>query len=103
MLMTDQSSIQLKLKGRDLYLNGNSEPVRLRPKESQLLAALLSRPNEPVSRTTLMREVWETDFVDDTRTLEVHIHSLRRIIEANPRRPRRIVTVRGVGYCLVAN
>lgn len=100
-LMTDQSKIRLKLVNRDLYLNGNLQPIRLRPKEAQLLAALLARPNEPISRATLMREVWETDFVDDTRTLEVHIHGLRRIIEENPRRPRLIVTVRGLGYCLV--
>lgn len=101
--MTDKSSLQMKLINRNLYLNGNAHPIVLRPKEAQLLAALLCRPNEPVSRATLMREVWQTDYIDDTRTLEVHIHGLRRIIEQNPRRPRRIVTVRGLGYCLVVD
>jgi len=44
------------------------------------------------------REVWETDYVGDTRTLQVHISWLRRKIEENPRRPTRLRTVRGVGY-----
>jgi DNA-binding response OmpR family regulator len=85
---------------RDLYLNGHSQPIRLRPMEANLLAALLRRPNQVVSRATLMREVWQTDYLGDTRTLEVHISWLRRKIEENPARPRRLITVRGVGYCL---
>jgi DNA-binding response OmpR family regulator len=44
---------------------------------------------------------WQTDFLGDTRTLEVHICWLRRIIEDDPTHPRRLVTVRGLGYCLV--
>lgn len=99
--MSNNSSAQLKLIDHDLFLNGDSQPIRLRVKEAQLLAALLCRPNQVVSRATLMREVWETDFLGDTRTLEVHISWLRCKIEENPARPRRLVTVRGVGYCLV--
>ncbi|GAB4447452.1 MAG: hypothetical protein Kow0031_30020 [Anaerolineae bacterium] len=101
--MSQNHSLHLKLIKRDLYLNGNRQPIRLRPKEAQLLAALLRYPNQVVSRATLMHEVWQTDYLDDTRTLEVHIHGLRQKIEDNPARPRRIVTARGVGYCLVTD
>lgn len=96
-----ETHCHIKLIDRDLYRNGDQQPIRLRPMEARLLAALLARPNQPVSRATLMREVWHTDFLDDMRTLEVHIHALRRKIEEVPAQPQRIVTVRGVGYCLV--
>ena len=94
-------SQSIKLEGYNLFLNSNGQAIPLRPMEAQLLAALLARPNQVVSRATLMREVWQTDFLGDTRTLDVHIRWLRQKIEANPSRPRRLVTVRGVGYCLV--
>lgn len=91
----------LRLVERDLYLPGREWPIRLRPTEAGLLATLLRYSNQTVSRATLMREVWQTDFLDDTRTLDVHIHWLRRKIEDDPNRPRRLVTVKGVGYCLM--
>jgi two-component system phosphate regulon response regulator PhoB len=64
--------------------------------EARLLATLMRYPNQTVSRATLMREVWQTDYLGDTRTLEVHICWLRRKID----RPQRIITVRGDGYRL---
>jgi DNA-binding response OmpR family regulator len=69
--------------------------------EARLLAVLLRDSNETVSRATLIREVWQTDFLDDTRTLDVHIRWLREKIEKNPSRPRWLMTVRGVGYRLI--
>jgi two-component system phosphate regulon response regulator PhoB len=45
-----------------------------------------------------MKTVWETDFMDDTRTLDVHIRWVREAIEDNPSRPRILTTVRGKGY-----
>jgi DNA-binding response OmpR family regulator len=45
-----------------------------------------------------MQYVWETDYMGDTRTLDVHIRWLREKIEENPSRPIRLITVRGVGY-----
>jgi len=71
----------------------------LTPKESQLLQLLMLHAGEVIDRVRIMKEVWETDFVDDTRTIEVHISWLRRKLEDNPRRPRHILTVRGTGYC----
>jgi DNA-binding response OmpR family regulator len=48
-----------------------------------------------------MQEVWDTDYMGDTRTLDVHIRWLREKIEENPSHPRRLITVRGVGYHFV--
>ncbi|MCB0213792.1 MAG: winged helix-turn-helix transcriptional regulator, partial [Anaerolineae bacterium] len=63
----------IKLIDRDLYLNGNANAIKLTPKEARLMSVFLNTPNAVVSRATLMRKVWETDFLDDTRTLDVHI------------------------------
>ena len=73
---------------------------RLTPKLAQLLGEFLRHPNRVIDRRQLMRNVWETDYVGDTRTLDVHIRWLREAIEESPSRPCRIVTVRGVGYIL---
>jgi DNA-binding response OmpR family regulator len=93
----------MKLIEHNLYCNGYEQPIKLKPMEARLLATLLRYGNQTVSRATLMREVWRTDFLGDTRTLDVHISWLRRKIEENPARPRRLVTIRGVGYCLRVN
>jgi DNA-binding response OmpR family regulator len=99
-MTNNRSSDAIKLVDRDLYLDGSEQPIRLSPMEARLVATLLRYPNQVVSRVTLMREVWDTDYVADTRTLDVHVSWLRRKIEENPTWPRRLVTVRGVGYCL---
>lgn len=72
--------------------------LKLTPKQAQLLAAFMSRPGQILSRKTLMQEIWQTDFVDDTRLLDVHIRWLREKIEDNPSRPLLLRTVRGMGY-----
>ena len=82
------------------YLDGRDDPLDLTPMEARLLAVLLRYPNQTVSRATLMREVWQTDYLGDTRTLDVHICWLRRKLEADPAHPQQIITVRGVGYYL---
>jgi DNA-binding response OmpR family regulator len=71
--------------------------------EARLLATLLCHQNKVVSRATIMREVWDTDFLDDTRTLDVHVSWLRRKIEPDPTNPKHLITVKGVGYCLRLN
>jgi DNA-binding response OmpR family regulator len=45
-----------------------------------------------------MRQVWETNYMGDTRTLDVHIRWVREAIEQNPQSPKHIITVRGKGY-----
>jgi two-component system response regulator RegX3 len=61
----------------------------------------LVRAGEPVSRSELCVRLWGTDTSLDTRACDLHVARLRRKIEADPSRPRRLLTVRGVGYKLV--
>lgn len=75
--------------------------IRLTPKEAALLALLVERAGEVVTRGEIMRTIWNTDYLKDTRTLEVHICWLRKKIEPRPGYPIYIQTVRGQGYRLV--
>lgn len=81
----------------------NERQISLTPKLSQLLAALLVKPGEVLERETLFQTVWQTEYFGDTRTLDVHISWLRQAIEEDPRHPKFIKTVRGVGYRLDVN
>lgn len=76
-------------------------PVHLTLSELKLLSLLAEQPGVAVPRTTLMRRLWASDHVGDGHACEVHISNLRRKIEQDPTRPRRLVTVRGIGYKLV--
>jgi DNA-binding response OmpR family regulator len=76
---------------------GDQELI-LRQKEFELLSLLLSRPGEVITRAEFFDQVWGTDWLGDTRTLDVHIRWLREKIEADPSQPRLIQTVRGIGY-----
>jgi two-component system alkaline phosphatase synthesis response regulator PhoP len=92
-------TLTLDMADRNLYLNGNgADPVRLFPMEARLLAALMGSPGRILSRAELMRIVWQTDYLADTRTLDVHICWLRQKIERDPSQPRHILTHRGRGY-----
>jgi DNA-binding response OmpR family regulator len=71
---------------------------RLTAKQCELLAFFMRRPGKTLSRKEIMREVWDTQWFDDTRTLDVHVHWLRKRIEQNTKNPQYIRTVRGVGY-----
>jgi two-component system response regulator RegX3 len=79
-----------------------SKNYALTPKEFGLLKLLMSRAGQTITRKTLMKEVWETDYLGDTRTLDVHIRWVREKIEENPSKPQRLITSRGQGYKLVA-
>ncbi len=68
------------------------------PKQCALLQILMERRNEVVSRRDIMQKIWQTDFLGDTRTLDVHIRWLRERIERDPSNPQYLVTVRGKGY-----
>lgn len=72
----------------------------LTPKLMQLLQEFTRHPNEVVSRRQLMQNVWKTDYIGDTRTLDVHIRWIRELIEENPAQPQLLLTVRGKGYLL---
>lgn len=73
---------------------------KLTPKEFELLHLLMNRPGQIVSRRALMKEVWHTDYLGDTRTLDVHMRWLREKIEQDPNEPKLLVTLRGQGYRL---
>ncbi len=72
----------------------------LTPRLAKLLQKFMQHPGEVLERKKLFGAVWNTDYTDDTRTLDVHISWLRRIIEADPQKPKYIITIRGVGYRL---
>jgi DNA-binding response OmpR family regulator len=72
--------------------------VRLTPKEYRLLELLLRHAGNVLSRKQIMKEVWDTDYLGDTRTLDVHIRWLREKIEDVPKAPVHIRTIRRVGY-----
>ena len=72
--------------------------VRVTPKQAKLLESLMRHPNEVLSRRYLMKHVWNTDYLGDTRTLDVHIRWVREAIEDDPSNPVYVRTVRGVGY-----
>jgi DNA-binding response OmpR family regulator len=90
----------IRLEHRLLYLGNNRPPVVCSPKEARLLATLMQHPGQVVSRAQLMKEVWQTDYLGDTRTLDVHIYLLRQKLEQDPANPRLLVTERGLGYRL---
>lgn len=73
-------------------------PIELSRKEFELLLYFVSHPNRTVSRDTLLDEVWGKDMCVGERTVDVHVRWLREKIEADPSTPRRLLTVRGVGY-----
>ncbi len=73
---------------------------RLTPKLALLLEEFLRHPNQLVSRRQLMRNVWQTDYVGDTRTLDVHMRWVRECIEEDPSNPNLLRTVRGKGFIL---
>jgi len=75
--------------------------VDLPPKEFDLLEVLVEHAGLVLTRDQLIDLVWGTDYVGDTKTLDVHIRRLRGRVEADPAAPRRIQTVRGVGYRFV--
>lgn len=93
-------AITLDLDTRRVFKNG--EELTLRYKEFELLSLLMSRPGEVISRPELFDQVWGTDWLGDTRTLDVHIRWLREKIEEEPSNPKYVQTVRGVGYRFAA-
>lgn len=79
-------------------ISGPTGETRLTPKLFDLLHLLMSHADELVRRETIMEKVWHTLYLDDTRTLDVHISWLRGIVEPNPKKPCYLITKRGAGY-----
>ncbi len=74
------------------------EPLTLPLKEFELLRVLLANAGRVLPREMIIDRVWGSDYVGDTKTLDVHIKRLRSKIEPDPAAPTRIVTIRGLGY-----
>jgi two-component system, OmpR family, response regulator RegX3 len=88
--------IRMDIDARRCYVRG--EEIKLRKKEFALLRLLLENPGRVLTREVLIDRVWGSDYVGDTKTLDVHIKRLRSLIEDDPKNPEHITTVRGVGY-----
>jgi DNA-binding response OmpR family regulator len=90
--------IQIDLGRRETMVAG--KPVSLTPKEFGLLACLARNRGRALTRSIILEQVWgESEYLDE-HTVDVHIRWLRQKTEADPARPKRILTVRGVGYKL---
>jgi two-component system response regulator RegX3 len=77
-------------------VNGKATPMPL--KEFELLELLLRHAGRVLTRGQLIDRVWGSDYVGDTKTLDVHVKRLRAKVEPDPGNPRHILTVRGLGY-----
>lgn len=89
-------NLSLDLLARRSYLDQNE--LKLTHREFDLLAELMRNQGAVLSRDLLLNRVWGYDYVGDSHTVDVHIRWLREKIEADPSTPKRITTVRGVGY-----
>ncbi len=94
--MIEVGPIRLNLAQR--RVNALDKEARLTPKQVKLLEVFLLNPGRLMSRKTLLRRVWQTDYLGDTRTLDVHMSWLRKAIEPDPRNPIFLKTIRGMGY-----
>lgn len=80
----------------EVVVRGEAQSLPL--KEFELLHILLANAGRVLPRETLIDRVWGSDYVGDTKTLDVHIKRLRSKIEDDPGNPTRIITIRGLGY-----
>jgi two-component system, OmpR family, response regulator RegX3 len=80
----------------------DGEPVTLPLKEFDLLELLLRNAGRVLTRAQLIDRVWGSDYVGDTKTLDVHVKRLRAKLEPDPANPKYLLTVRGLGYKLEA-
>ena len=78
----------------------DNEIIELRPREFELLYYLCENAGNIVSRDKLFSKVWGYSFAGNSKTLDVHIQRIRERIEVNPKSPKRLTTIRGVGYKL---
>jgi two-component system alkaline phosphatase synthesis response regulator PhoP len=92
-------SLRIDLPGTTVARNG--KPVPLSAREFQLLRYLLERRGTTVSRADILKDVWGYSSDTFTRTVDVHVASLRQKIEEDPKQPQLVVTVPGLGYKFV--
>ena len=88
--------ISIDPEQHEVIIRGETSTLPL--KEFELLHILIANAGRVLPRETLIDRVWGTDYVGDTKTLDVHVKRLRSKIEDDPANPSRIVTIRGLGY-----
>ena len=100
--LTGRSEI---IRSEDLTIDQISHSVTLgdktlemKPREFSLLALLASNKGRAFTRNQILERLWGHDYIGDSRTVDVHVRWLREKIELDPSKPRRIVTIRGLGY-----
>jgi two-component system response regulator RegX3 len=92
----EASGVRMDTQRYEVWVRGAS--VELPPKEFTLLELLLRNAGRVLTRDVIIDRVWGSDYVGDTKTLDVHVKRLRGRIEEDPHHPKVILTVRGVGY-----
>lgn len=88
--------VSVNVDRHEVVVRGREESLPL--KEFELLTLLLRNAGRVLTRDVLIDRVWGSDYVGDTKTLDVHIKRLRSKVEIDPKNPSRIVTIRGLGY-----
>lgn len=92
------SSGNLEIDVTNHQVSINEKLVDLTPKEFSLLLFLVTSKGRIWTRSQILDQLWEHNYIGDVRTVDVHIRWLRKKIETDPSHPKRIVTVRGMGY-----
>ena len=92
--------VELDLDRHELRVRGEAVSVPL--KEFELLTVLMENAGRVMPRSTLIDRVWGSDYVGDTKTLDVHVKRLRAKVEPDPSHPTLITTIRGLGYKFAA-
>lgn len=90
--------IQLDMERQIVRCNKKEEHVT--PRMANLLKMLMDEKGKVIAREKLFSKIWHTNYTEDTRSLDVHINWLRKIIEKNPKNPQLLLTERGKGYIL---
>ncbi len=88
----------LVINFRKHYATKKGKPLKLTPREYEMLRHFIERQGEIITREELLNQIWGYDSIPDTRTVDAHIVKLRRKIEDNPGNPKLLVTVHGIGY-----
>lgn len=96
--MIKAGPIRLDVDGKQVKCGGKK--TTLTPRLIRLLKMLIDHKGDVVEREELFKKVWRTNYTGDTRTLDVHISWLRQALEKDPKKPKLLKTIRGVGYRL---
>ncbi len=91
--------IHLDMDRQVIRCNGKEEHVT--PRMAELLKMMIKQKGVVLDRRKMFSRIWKTDYTEDTRSLDVHINWLRKIVEEDPDNPKLIHTIRGKGYKLV--